>query len=81
MIGKNQDVLPIKLFEVYNKQLNQVETWKQKEPSVELIYVDYKDVLNETDQMIQKINSFVGIDLDTKAMATCVDHSLYRNKV
>jgi len=81
MIGKNQDVLPVKLFEAYNKQLNQVETWKQKEPGVELIYVDYTEVLNETDKVIQKINAFVGLDLNTEVMASCVDRTLYRNKV
>ena len=81
MIGKNQDALPLKLFEAYDKQLRQVEIWKQKEPGVELIYVDYKDVLNQTDEVIQKISSFLGMDLNTEAMAACVDRTLYRNKV
>jgi tetratricopeptide (TPR) repeat protein len=80
MIGKNQDVLPVKLFEAYNKQLNQVETWKKKEPGVELIYVNYKDVLEHTDEVIHNISSFVGLDLNSKAMAACVDSALYRNK-
>jgi transposase len=80
MIGKNQDVLPVKLFEAYNKQLNQVETWKKKEPGVELIYVNYKDVLEHTDEVIHNISSFVGLDLNSKDMAACVDSALYRNK-
>jgi hypothetical protein len=81
MIGKDQDVLPIKLFEAYNKQLNQVETWKQKEPGVELIYVKYKDVLNNPEETLKKVTSFIGLDLNTTEMMECVDKSLYRNKV
>jgi hypothetical protein len=81
MIGKNQDILPVKLFEAFNKQLSQVETWKQKEPGVELIYVNYKDVLNNTEETLKKVTSFIGLDLNTTEMMECVDKSLYRNKV
>jgi tetratricopeptide (TPR) repeat protein len=81
MIGKNTDVLPIKLFEAYEKQLKQVEIWKNKEPSVEIIYLDYKDVLNQTKEVITKVSSFVGLDLNANEMAACVDKTLYRNKV
>ena len=81
MIGKNTDVLPLKLFEAYQKQLKQVEIWKNKEPSVEIIYLDYKDVLNQTEQIIEKVSSFVGLDLNASEMMACVDKTLYRNKV
>lgn len=81
MIGKNPDILPLNLFEAYKKHLNQVETWKDSEPGVELIYVDYKDVLFNTDKVLDKVTSFVGVDLDKNAMAQCIDTTLYRNKV
>jgi tetratricopeptide (TPR) repeat protein len=81
MIGKDPDILPIKLLEAFKKHLNQVETWKDREPGVEFIYVNYKDVLNDTDQVLEKVISFVGQDLDKIAMKQCVDRSLYRNKV
>ncbi len=81
MIGKNPDVLPLKLFEAYNKQMNLVETWKLKEPGVELIYVNYTDVLNHTEETLNKVSSFIGLDLNTPEMMACVDQTLYRNKV
>ncbi|WP_452226731.1 alkaline phosphatase family protein [Lacinutrix cladophorae] len=81
MIGKNPDILPVKLFDAYKKHLHQVETWKDREPGVELIYVNYKDVLFNTKEVLDKVTSFVGVDLDKNAMAKCVDTSLYRNKV
>ena len=81
MIGKNTDILPVKLFEAFNKQLDQVEIWKQKEPGVELMYLNYKDVLENTDDVINKLSSFIGLDLNASEMISCVDKTLYRNKV
>ena len=81
MIGKDPDVLPLKLLEAYTKHLNQVEIWKEREPNVELIYVNYNDVLDNTNEAINKVISFLGVDMDKEAMANCVDKSLYRNKV
>ncbi|TVZ58783.1 sulfotransferase domain-containing protein [Flavobacteriaceae bacterium MAR_2010_105] len=80
MIGKNTDALPIHLFEAFQKQLNHVETWKNKEPGVELIYVDYVDVINNPDNTAQKISNFIGLGLDVTEMTKCVDKSLYRTK-
>jgi predicted AlkP superfamily phosphohydrolase/phosphomutase/tetratricopeptide (TPR) repeat protein len=80
MIGKNPDVLPIHLLEAYRKHLKQVETWKIKEPGVELIYVDYKDVINNPRKEIDRVTKFIGLELDTVAMSSCVDKTLYRNK-
>ena len=81
MIGKNPDVLPINLFEAYKKHLRQVEIWKEREPGVELIYVDYKDVINNTKKVVDKVVSFIGVDMNKNEMENCVDKSLYRNKV
>ena len=81
MVGKNTDILPVKLFEAFNKQLDQVEIWKQKEPGVELMYLNYKDVLDNTDEVINKLSSFIGLDLNASEMISCVDKTLYRNKV
>jgi len=80
MIGKRTDTLPITLLKAYQDQLNQIEIWKGREPGVELIYVDYKDVLNNTQLIIDKIESFVGKKMNKTEMAKCIDTALYRNK-
>ena len=64
----------------YQKHLNQVEVWKEKEPNVELIYLDYKDVINLPEKSIKKVVDFVGLDLDQEKMIGSIDKSLYRNK-
>ncbi|QNK77032.1 alkaline phosphatase family protein [Winogradskyella sp. PAMC22761] len=82
MIGKDVDVFPVKLYETYKKHLKQVETWKDREPSVELIYVDYKEALYDTVDVVKKVISFIGEEaMNEEQMKSCVDKTLYRNKV
>lgn len=80
MIGKNPDVLPVKLFEAYQKHLNQIENWKDKEPGVELIYMNYTDAINKPEETVSKVAKFIGLDLNVSKMTACVDKALYRNK-
>lgn len=80
MIGKDPEIMPIRLFDAYNKQLEMVESWKEKEPGVELIYINYKDALYRTEKVIKKVNAFIGLELNKEQMTKCVDISLYRNK-
>jgi len=80
MIGKDPEVLPTKLYNGYTKLLNQVEVWKEKEPSVELIYIDYKDALYNTEEVSKSIKNFLGTELNLESMRSCVDTSLYRNR-
>ena len=80
MINRDPDVLPTKLFESYNKHLALVENWKDTEPGVELIYVDYPEVLKSPSAILNKIEAFIGLELDKEAMESCIDKSLYRTK-
>ncbi|MGJ8592003.1 MAG: alkaline phosphatase family protein [Aquaticitalea sp.] len=81
MIGKDPDTLPTKLIHSYKKHLNMVEEWKDREPGVELIYLDYKELLDNSDEALSKVQSFIGMDMNLDAMEACIDRSLYRNKV
>ena len=80
MIGKDPNALPTRLFNAYNKHLNQVDIWKNKAPNVELIYINHRDAINNTKSVISKVEKFVGKKLDLDAMLLCVDPTLYRNR-
>lgn len=81
MRGKDPDALPINLLSSYQSLLKSIEHWSDKEPHIELLYVNYKDLVNNPLLPIDQIEKFLGIDLKKDAMATCVDKKLYRNKV
>ncbi len=80
MRRKDPEALPVTLFETYKKILKGVKVWDINEPGVELIYIDYKDVLSNTQEIIQKVTSFIGVEMDKEKMAKCIDKSLHRNK-
>ncbi|GLB48592.1 alkaline phosphatase family protein [Neptunitalea lumnitzerae] len=80
MIGKDPGTLPVKLLNAFTKQLNDIAFWKNNEPGVELLYVNYTDMLKNPDKEIENICKFIGSDLDKKAMKNSIDTSLYRNR-
>lgn len=81
MLRKDTDTFPVQLFNSYRKHLEVVNSWKENEPGVELIYLDYKDVLDDPNIAVDKVASFLGVDLKKNEMVKCIDRSLYRNKV
>lgn len=81
MLGKKEDDFPIHLYNQYVTLLSNVDIWKRKEPGVEMLFVDYHDVLNKPEETTEKIEKFIGLPLDKEAMASVIDTSLYRTKL
>ncbi len=65
---------------LFEKHLQQVETWLAAQPNMAVLYCHYSDVLAAPEAEAQKINQFLGGQLDVRAMATAVDPNLYRNR-
>ncbi|WP_203294207.1 alkaline phosphatase family protein [Luteirhabdus pelagi] len=81
MIGKKPEEFPITLYNKYQKMLSNVNIWNKKEPGVEILYVNYTEVLKNPKPVLERIERFLGISLDKEAMKNCIDTSLYRNRV
>ena len=58
--------------------LNQVTAWLDRQPNVRRI--DYHRVLRQPREAAETIQQFLGLPLDTEAMAQQVDLSLYRQR-
>jgi len=69
-----------KMADLFAKHLQQVETWLQSQPNMQVHYCHYSEVLAHPEAEAQKINRFLGGNLDVAAMATAVDPHLYRNR-
>lgn len=76
-----EDTLPIKLVQQYEKTLEQVKTWAAKHPSVEIMYVKHRDVIDNPFMQAMLVNDFLEGGLTVEKMAAAVDGSLYREKV
>ena len=71
---------PEELKENFVRHLRVVKLWLKRQPNVELLEVDYSDVLKNPQALAERIRNFVGADLDVTKMAAAVDPSLYRNR-
>ncbi|MCZ6699324.1 MAG: sulfotransferase family protein [Planctomycetota bacterium] len=76
----SRDVSDEQMGPMLAKHVEQVMGWIEKHDNVECLPVNYNDVLKEAGPNIDRINQFLGGDLDTAAMTAVVDRSLYRQR-
>ncbi|HXG63997.1 MAG TPA: sulfotransferase [Blastocatellia bacterium] len=69
-----------KMAELFQKHLRGIEAWLAEQPNIEVLYVNYNEVIKNPALHIEEINRFLGGNLNTQAMAEVVDRSLYRQQ-
>lgn len=80
MLGKDSSAFPMGLSEVFKKQLAQSEAWMRAQPNIEVMFVNYADIIENPQEQAENLDAFLGQELDIKAMTEVVDKNLYRNK-
>ena len=80
MLSKDATSIPKTLAETFRKQLQQIQTWISDRRNMDVLYVNYSDVIASPHKQIGIINSFLELNLNTAYMIEAVDKNLYRNK-
>lgn len=75
-----EDTLPIKLVQQYEKTLAVVKDWAAKHPSVEIMYIKHRDIIDNPFMQAMLVNDFLEGGLAVEKMAAAVDGKLYREK-
>jgi hypothetical protein len=65
---------------LFEQHLRRVEQWLAQQPHMQVLYVNYNDLLADPTPQIAAINRFLGGELDTAAMAAAIDPALYRQR-
>lgn len=65
---------------LYERHLEEVERWLEGQENIKVLYMNYKDVLEDPQGSAQRINRFLGDSLNVEGMAQAVDMSLYRQR-
>ena len=65
---------------LFARHVQQVEAWLKEQPNMSVLAVHYSDILADPRPHIERINEFLGGNLDTEAMTAVVDPTLYRNR-
>ena len=74
------DLSDTRMMSTLNAQLVSVEKWMASKPNIQVLFVDYGDVVGNPIEVAQSVNAFFGGILDVDAMAQAVDPSLHRQK-
>ncbi len=78
---KNLSIYPLGLEKSFLNNLEKVKKWHSKNYNVDIMYINYSDVIEDPEVQILKIKEFLKKDLDIEAMKNAVDVNLYRNKI
>jgi hypothetical protein len=66
-----------RLFDVH---LAEVKNWLSKQANFEVLYLNYNHLLQSPLDNLNKVNQFLGGQLDVSCMAQMIDNSLYRQR-
>ncbi len=69
-----------KMMLLFEKHLRKVKNWIHQQSNFEVIFVDYKEVLEDPIGHAERIKDFLQRELDVKRMAGVVDKRLYRSR-
>jgi hypothetical protein len=64
----------------FTKHLEDIETWLEEQPNIQVIYVNHHDVIKNPKETAGKVNAFLDGRLDEKMTAGVVDRKLYRQR-
>jgi non-homologous end joining protein Ku len=69
-----------KLAEMYARHLAKVEAWLKAQPNVDVLYVDYNQMLVSPQEHAEEVNTFLDERLAVEKMVGVIDPSLYRQR-
>lgn len=79
--GKPADaVSDYRMRTLFASELIKCEAWLARQPNFKVLYIDHRDMINDSLGQAKRINDFLGGGLDVDAMAAVVDPGLYRNR-
>lgn len=65
---------------MYRSHLEKIERWLAEQKNIDVLYVDYNEVLRNGADWIEKITAFLGGGLAVDRMKEVIDLSLYRQR-
>lgn len=66
---------------LFLSHLEKTYTWLHEQKNIEVLYINYKELMADADKDTKRISNFLGVGLDVIKMAGVIDRALYRNRV
>jgi hypothetical protein len=68
------------LYNLFQTDVMDFRRWAEVQGNIQIMYADYRRMIDEPEEMSRHIAAFLDQDLDIQAMASVVDPDLYRNR-
>ena len=79
--GEPSDVMSDeRMGELFRRHVTQVRTWIAEQPNIQVLDVDYGEILAHPLEQAERLNQFLGITLDVDSMVEVVNPDLYRQR-
>ncbi len=65
---------------LFRTHLKQIQKWIESQPNVEVLYVNYNEMLAEPRPQVDRLAQFLGLPLDRDKMTAVIDRALYRER-
>jgi hypothetical protein len=69
-----------KLSQLYGRHLEQVMTWMEQQPNIDVLTINYNEMLKHPKEDVGRIGAFLGNTLNLERMASAVDGALHRQR-
>ena len=69
-----------KMGEFFDKHLSKIIDWIEGRKYIDVLYIDYNDLLINPDEHIKTLNRFLNYKLNEEKSVKVIDKSLYRNR-
>jgi len=79
--GENSEGDDQKMAEMFQEHLKRVRVWLANQPNMDILYVDYNNLMADPDPEIKAVAEFLGLAENLDAMLAVPDKKLYRQKV
>lgn len=80
--GKSgDDVDDQTMANLFRQHLDDVIEWLKTQKNIQVLRINYNDILKEPEPHVNKIDVFLNMDLDKEAMVRVVEPNLYRERI
>ncbi len=78
--NKKDEISDEKMGEFFNKHLSKIMEWMDERKYMDVLYINYNDILENPDEQIIILNQFLNDKLNAEKAVNAIDKSLYRNR-
>lgn len=76
MLGRDEKKPPKALINAFDKEIRNVKIWAENNPNIEILYLHYTNVIENSKEEINKIINFLNIPLNKEKMIDVIDPHL-----